>query len=513
MSHPTRRGVPRRWPAATAWCRSGRSCSPTSSPRRGLRPPHRSGEPGFLLESVEHGERWSRWSFVGRRPPPVPASSAPPSGRRDPTTAGGGRGPGRSRSTRGILATVQQLLDAYRSPSTTNPAAAARRGGRVPRLRRGARGRAPPDVPTDDRGLARRRRYGDRRAGAFDHWSPAGDPDLERVRARRLPPTTSSNELYDAAVDRASMPGRRRGHADRRADGVAARPLRPLPDVTSSMGAGASTRPRSRSPRSTSGRRHLPGRAGPALRLRARRRPVRRLPGAAPDQPEPVHVLHPGPRCAWWVLARADGAAARTARSSRGPSPAPGSAGRPTSTTAARGRAARAPQGAAEHVMLVDLARNDVGRVVEFGTERVDEMMTLERYSHVMHLTSQVSGSWPRAGRPSTCCGPRCPPARCRAHRRCGPWRSSTTSSRPSAGPTPGSSGYLDFSGNIDTAIAIRTMVCLPDGRACVQAGAGVVVDSVPAHEELPQQGPGPAGRGPGRPAHDRARRAGTASD
>ncbi|MGH9273259.1 MAG: chorismate-binding protein, partial [Acidimicrobiales bacterium] len=50
------------------------------------------------------------------------------------------------------------------------------------------------------------------------------------------------------------------------------------------------------------------------------------------------------------------------------------------------------PKEIAEHVMLVDLARNDVGRVVAFGTEQVDEMMTLERYSHVMHLTSQVSG-------------------------------------------------------------------------------------------------------------------------
>src|SRR5207237_8628521 len=50
------------------------------------------------------------------------------------------------------------------------------------------------------------------------------------------------------------------------------------------------------------------------------------------------------------------------------------------------------PKERAEHVMLVDLARNDVGRVVEFGTEQVDEMMTLERYSHVMHMTSQVSG-------------------------------------------------------------------------------------------------------------------------
>ena len=97
------------------------------------------------------------------------------------------------------------------------------------------------------------------------------------------------------------------------------------------------------------------------------------------------------------------------------------------------------PKERAEHIMLVDLARNDVGRVVEYGTCAVDELMTLERYSHVMHLTSQVSGRLPdgqhadrrAAGDPAR-------PARCRGRRRCGRWRSSTTSSPPSAARTPG---------------------------------------------------------------------------
>ena len=63
--------------------------------------------------------------------------------------------------------------------------------------------------------------------------------------------------------------------------------------------------------------------------------------------------------------------------------------------------------------MLVDLARNDVGRVVQFGTEQVEELMTLERYSHVMHLTSQVAGDLADGQeRRSTCCGPRSRPAR-----------------------------------------------------------------------------------------------------
>ena len=71
------------------------------------------------------------------------------------------------------------------------------------------------------------------------------------------------------------------------------------------------------------------------------------------------------------------------------------------------------PKERAEHVMLVDLARNDVGRVAQFGTVHVDELMTLERYSHVMHLTSQVSGDAASTGSArSTCCGRRCRPAR-----------------------------------------------------------------------------------------------------
>ena len=197
-------------------------------------------------------------------------------------------------------------------------------------------------------------------------------------------------------------------------------------------------------------------------------------------------VRQPG-RHARRLVARADGAAARRhgdlPADRRHPPPGPHRRGGPPPR---RPSCIEHPKELAEHVMLVDLARNDVGRVVEFGTEQVDEMMTLERYSHVMHLTSQVSGELRRrAQRRSTCCGPRCRPAPCRARRRCGPWRSSTSSSPPSAGPYAGVVGYLDFSGNIDTAIAIRTLVVGDDGRASVQAGAGIVADSVPEHEDL----------------------------
>ena len=113
-------------------------------------------------------------------------------------------------------------------------------------------------------------------------------------------------------------------------------------------------------------------------------------------------------------------------------------------------------------------------------------MMTLERYSHVMHMTSQVSGRLPRRQeRHRRAPGHAAGRHRVGRARRCGPWRSSTTSSPPSAGPYAGVVGYLDFSGNIDTAIAIRTLVVGDDGRASVQAGAGIVADSVAEHEDL----------------------------
>ena len=142
------------------------------------------------------------------------------------------------------------------------------------------------------------------------------------------------------------------------------------------------------------------------------------------------------------------------------------------------------PKERAEHVMLVDLARNDVGRVARFGSVHVDELMTLERYSHVMHLTSQVSGDLVDGLSPIDVLRATLP--------------AGTVSGAPKVrameiiddlepvrrGAYAGVVGYVDWSGNLDTAIAIRTMFCRPDG-ASVQAGAGIVADSVPDDEDL----------------------------
>jgi anthranilate synthase component 1 len=140
------------------------------------------------------------------------------------------------------------------------------------------------------------------------------------------------------------------------------------------------------------------------------------------------------------------------------------------------------PKERAEHIMLVDLGRNDVGRVAEYGSVQLSDVMKVERYSHVMHITSNVTGRLRpdktafdalRAGLPA-----------------------GTVSGAPKVramqiideveptrrGPYAGAVGYIDFTGNMDTCIALRTLV-IQGNTAYVQAGGGVVFDSVPADE------------------------------
>src|SRR5688500_13076528 len=143
------------------------------------------------------------------------------------------------------------------------------------------------------------------------------------------------------------------------------------------------------------------------------------------------------------------------------------------------------PKEVAEHIMLVDLARNDVGRVVSFGTEKVTEMMTLERYSHVMHLTSQVTGRLAEGLTPIDVLRATLPAGTVSGAPKVRAMEIIDALEPLKRGPYAGVVGYIDFSGNVDTAIAIRTMFIGPDGRASVQAGAGIVVDSDPAQEDL----------------------------
>jgi anthranilate synthase component 1 len=140
------------------------------------------------------------------------------------------------------------------------------------------------------------------------------------------------------------------------------------------------------------------------------------------------------------------------------------------------------PKERAEHVMLVDLARNDVGRVSDFGTVRVTELMEIERYSHVMHIVSNVTGRL-RTG----CTGFDLVKATFPAGTVSGTPKiramqiiSELESTR--RGCYAGAIGYFGFDGNVDSCIALRCAV-LKDGKAYFQAGAGIVADSSPRSE------------------------------
>jgi anthranilate synthase component 1 len=138
----------------------------------------------------------------------------------------------------------------------------------------------------------------------------------------------------------------------------------------------------------------------------------------------------------------------------------------------------------AEHLMLVDLGRNDIGRVSQYGSVHCDSFMEIERYSHVMHIVSNVSGKI-REDKDFYDAFLSCLPA-------------GTVSGAPklrameiiaemeneSRGAYAGAIGYLGFSGNLDTCITIRTII-FKNGKAYVQAGAGIVFDSVPENEYM----------------------------
>jgi anthranilate synthase component 1 len=142
------------------------------------------------------------------------------------------------------------------------------------------------------------------------------------------------------------------------------------------------------------------------------------------------------------------------------------------------------PKEVAEHVMLVDLARNDVGRVAKFGSMNVDELMTLERYSHVMHMTSQVSGDIREGLGPIDVLRATLPAGTVSGAPKVRAMEIIDELEPVKRGPYAGVVGYVDFSGNLDTAIAIRTMFIGAHG-ASLQAGAGIVADSIPEEEDL----------------------------
>ncbi len=434
-------------------------------------------EPGFALESVENGERWSRFSFIGRRP----HATLTAHGR---SVVIEGELPDTDLPTdQGILAVIELLLDRYRAPRLDG----------LPPLTAGLVGYLGydvvrevehlPDVPLDDRGFpdAALDVIGD--LAVFDHWRQR----VTLVATALLGPDPTEADVdvaYDDAVARLDTLAQ---------DGARAidEPLVPppadleLPEVTASLGSDLYRRA------VEAAKEYI--RAGDIFQVVLAKRFDLDLDAEPFDVYRVLRQINPSP---YMYFLRRPGITLV------GCSPEPlvqvvdgRVISRPIAGTRRRGRTdeddrrmaselAEDPKEQAEHVMLVDLARNDLGRVVGYGTLTMDEMMTLERYSHVMHLTSQVSGDLA--------------PGRSVIDVLRATMPAGTVSGAPKVrameiideleptkrGPYAGVVGYLDFSGNLDTAITIRTMVCGPDG-ASVQAGAGVVADSVPELEDL----------------------------
>ena len=140
------------------------------------------------------------------------------------------------------------------------------------------------------------------------------------------------------------------------------------------------------------------------------------------------------------------------------------------------------PKERAEHVMLVDLARNDIGRVCDFGSVQVKDLMVIERYSHVMHIVSEVVGKLSADKTLYDLMRATFPAGTVSGAPKIRAMQIISELEQTTRGPYGGCVGYFSFNGNLDTCITIRTAL-LKDGQAYVQAGGGWVNDSTPEGE------------------------------
>jgi anthranilate synthase component I len=434
---------------------------------------------GFLLESVEHGERWGRFSFVGRDPALTVIARG-----RAVELAGRATPPPGIPAGDGALAALEALMSWYRAPRL--PDLPPFHGGLVGYLGYDVVREIErlPDVPPDDLDYPDAVLSLTGHVTAFDHFRQRLYL-IENVLLTPGAPDRDAAAAYDDAQSR----------LDARVDELA----RPLPYVPSPPPGELDELPEFSST--------MPGGLFQAA-VEAAREYIfagdifeiilaQRFDLEGEFDPFEVYrvlrQVNPSPYM--YFLRHAEATVVGSSPEALVQLLDGRVVSRPIAGTRWRGRTeehdrrmaaelSENPKERAEHIMLVDLARNDVGRVVRFGTEKVDELMTLERYSHVMHLTSQVSGEL--AGDKNAIDVLRAT------------FPAGTVSGAPKVrameiidelepvkrGPYAGVVGYLDFSGNLDTAIAIRTMIWR-NGRASVAAGAGVVADSDPDDEDL----------------------------
>lgn len=431
---------------------------------------------GFLLESVEHGERWSRYSFVGREPRGTLTL-------RDGMLTATGEIPASVPLDKGMLAAMEELLRIYRAPIFPD----------LPPLQGGLMGHLGydvvreiehlPNTPADDRGVPDASISIIGSLAAFDHWR-------QRVYLLESVPVAglTADEIgaaYDAAVGRVNA--------------SVADLARPLPYVAVEPPVAGEQLPSARS--SMPNGRYQSAvevakeyiRAGDIFQVVLAQRFELDLEADPFDVYRVLRQVNPSPYMYFLKqpgLTIVGGSPEPMVQLINGrviSRPIAGTRKRGTTDEHDRKLASELrenPKEVAEHIMLVDLARNDVGRVAKYGSVTMDELMSLERYSHVMHLTSQVSGDLREGLGPIDVLRATLPAGTVSGAPKVRAMEIIDELEPVKRGPYAGVVGYVDFSGNLDTAIAIRTMFVGPKG-AILQAGAGIVADSDPKDEDL----------------------------
>lgn len=428
---------------------------------------------GFLLESVEGGERWGRWSFIGWDPAFTVSSLDGAVTVDDPAV----------RNERGDPLDV---LEALTKRFTTPEPSEMNLSGPVPPLHTGAVGflgydtvryiEHLPDRPPDDRGLPEMVWQFVGTLAAFDRLRDTitlirnvyvtDDPDSDFAHA--------TEALREAATRLTGRPSAR----------TTQRPaFDSFPDATANM--------------SQAGFEKSVRRAvdyiveGDAFQIVPSIRFEADFSGDAFAVYRSLRLVNPSP---FMFLVRSGDVSIVGSSPELMSRVRDGVAySRPIAGTRPRGRTDAEdlelerelladPKERAEHVMLVDLARNDLGRVCRFGTVTVDEFMVVERYSHVMHIVSGISGEIDDGIGPIDVLRATFPHGTVSGAPKVRAMEIIDELEPTSRGPYAGAVGYVDFSGTLDTAIALRT--CVAKGKkAWVQAGAGVVVDSDPGFE------------------------------
>jgi len=432
---------------------------------------------GFLLESVEGGEQWARWSFIGWEPR---LSLVANDGVATATVDGGFKLP----SLEGLdpLQALEAVVDGFSSP----PDDELGLGGAVPPLVAGAVGFLGYDVvryvehlpgrPEDDRGLPEM-------AWQFFGSLAVVDRFRQTIRlVRNVFVDADPAAQYRQAVADLAAVTERLGHS-------APYSVRARPDF------GNAPEPRSNMTRvdfENAVERAIEYiKAGDAFQIVPSLRLEVDFAGDAFEVYRALRMVNPSPFLFYLrhddlAISGASPELMTRARNGKADS-------RPIAGTRPRGATPEEdhalgeellgdPKERAEHVMLIDLARNDLGRVCEFGSVEIEDLMVVERYSHVMHIVSGVSGRLRPGVGPIDLLRATFPHGTVSGAPKVRAMEIIDELEPTARGPYAGAVGYIDFSGNVDTAIALRTLVAA-NGKAWVQAGAGIVADSDPALE------------------------------